>query len=207
MKRDFPAVNRKSPLSGLSLLIVFGALLMLSAGVAGAEEGLHHGERFEMKRDGALILNFLVLLAGILWLLFRFGLPMLKKRSEDLAEGMAQSEMARKLAMEKLAELETKMREFEVQSAKTRKDAVAQGEELKAKIIADAKDVAARIMEKAKEEIDNEATKAQERLRRDAVELAAELADGLLRKNYKESDHRNSVKDFIKDVGARGTAG
>lgn len=179
---------------------------LLAPALAFAEEGLHHGTEFVLKRDGALIANFLVLLAGLLWLVFRFLLPMLKKRTEELAATMEQSESARKEALAKLAELDVKMKEFDAQSAKIRKDAVEQGEMIKAKIIEDAKFVAARIIEKAKDEIENEAGKAQERLKKEAVDLAAELADGLLRKNFNESDHRNSVKDYIKSVGSKGGA-
>jgi F-type H+-transporting ATPase subunit b len=180
--------------------------MLLAPAMAFAEEGLHHGEAFELRRDGALIANFLVLLAGLLWLLFRFLIPMLKKRSEELAATMEQSENARKEALAKLAELEVKMKEFDVQSARIKKEATEQGEQIKAKIIADATAVAARIIEKAKDEIDNEAGKAQEKLRKEAVDLAAELASGLLVKNFNESDHRNSVKEYIKSVGAKGGA-
>jgi F-type H+-transporting ATPase subunit b len=179
---------------------------LLAVSPAYAEEGLHHGTEFVLKRDGALIANFLVLLAGLLWLVFRFLIPALKKRTEDLAASMEQSETARKEAQAKLAELESKMKEFDAQSAKLRSEAVEQGELIKKKIIDDANSVAARIIEKAKSEIDNEAGKAQERLRKEAVDLAAELAEGLLKKNFGEADHRNAVKDYVKAVGAKGGA-
>ena len=182
------------------------ACFLLIAGVAGAEEALHHGEKFELRRDGSLIINFLILASGLFWVTFRFGIPALKNRSKGLAESMEKAEAARKMAMERLAELEKKIKEFEAQSAKIRQDAVEQGEQTKAKIIEEARAMALRIIEKAREDIESEAGKAQERLRRDAARLAAELAGDILRKNYGEADHRNSVRDFIKYINAKGHA-
>ncbi len=181
-------------------------LVVASPLLAGAEEGIHHGEKFELRRDGAFILNFLVLLAGAVWLIYRFLLPILKTRTEELTATMAQTENARREAEARLAELEQKMREFEVQSAKIKKDALDEGELIKAKIIKDAAAVAAGIIEKAKSEIDSEALKAQNRLRREAVELSAGLAEEILSKNFNENDQRNSVKDYIKGVNVRGGA-
>ncbi len=182
------------------LLVVFTPLL------ADAGEGIQHGEKFELRRDGAFIVNFLILLAGALWVVFRFLLPMLKTRTEELTATMEQTQNARREAEARLAELEQKMREFEVQSAKIKKDAVDEGELIKAKIIKEAEAVAAGIIEKAKVEIDGEALKARNRLRREAVELSAGLAAELLSKNFNENDQRNSVKDYIKGVDVRGGA-
>ncbi|MBI3793889.1 MAG: F0F1 ATP synthase subunit B [Nitrospinae bacterium] len=186
-----------------ALYVVIFALIVTPE-FAGASEGVPHGEHWELRRDGALIANFLVLLAGLLWLVFRFLLPALKNRTEELTNVMQQSETAKKEAGARLAELESKMREFEAQAVKIRNDAAEQGEKIKAKIIEDARASAARILEKAKAEIDNEGVKAQERLRRDAVALATELAEGLLKKNFNDGDQRNAVKGYIKSVEMMG---
>ncbi|MBI3581100.1 MAG: F0F1 ATP synthase subunit B [Nitrospinae bacterium] len=197
------AIKSKNVTTVAYLLVM---LVVAAPCLAGAEEGIQHGEKFEMRRDGAFILNFLVLLSGAVWVVYRFLLPLLKTRTEEIAATMEQTENARREAESRLAELEEKMREFEVQSAKIKKDAVDEGEQIKAKIIKEATAVAAGIIEKAKLEIDSEALKAQNRLRKEAVELSTGLAAEILSRNFNENDQRNSVKDYINGVNMSGGA-
>jgi F-type H+-transporting ATPase subunit b len=179
----------------------FALAAVLVAPVVAHAEGLHHSTEFVMRRDGAWIVNFLILFAGLLWIIVRFLVPALQKRSEDLAAAMELAEKTKREATDRLAELEAKLREFETATARIRRDAQDQGDIIKARIIADANAAAARILEKAQAEIESERAKAQTRLRNETVEMAVEMATGILTKNFNENDNRNAVKEYLLKVG------
>ncbi len=183
----------------LALLLI--ALLVPVAAYAGG--GLHHSTEFVMKRDGAWIVNFLILFSGLAWVTVRFILPALQKRSEDLAAAMARAEAAKDEATARLAELKTRMQEFQAESAMIQKEAQEQAEKLRAQIIADATAAAKRIVDKAHAEIASETVRAQTRLRRESASIAMEMATGLLSKSFNESDHRSSVGEYLKKVGEK----
>ncbi|MBI5178422.1 MAG: ATP synthase F0 subunit B [Nitrospinae bacterium] len=174
------------------------ALLLPGAAFA---EGLEHSTEFVMRRDGAWIANFVILATGLGYVIYRFLIPALRKRSEDLAEAMAGAEKLKKEAEARLAELDAKMREFEAETRKVQQDAREQGEALKAKIIAEAETAAKRILKKAQDEIESERAKATGRLKKEAVEMAMETATGLLEKNFNEADHRKAMTEYVARVG------
>jgi F-type H+-transporting ATPase subunit b len=169
-------------------------------GVAWAE-GLHHATEFVMRRDGAWIANFAILLSGILFLIFRFMLPALRKRTEDLAEAMDVAAKAKREAEARMDELDAKMRAFEQEAQRVQAEAREQGEALKAKIIAEAVAAAKRILDKAQSEIESETMKAATRLKKETVAMAMEMASGALAKNFNETDQRNAVKEYLQRVG------
>lgn len=165
--------------------------------------GLHHADHFEIRRDGAWIVNFALLLAGALWIIFRFILPALKQRSEALQKEMEDSERARKESLARLAELEGKLKAFESEAVRIRQEAVEEGEKLKKQIIAEAEAASRRLLEKAQAEVEGETLKARGRLKKEAVEMAMAMATDLLKKNVNEKDHHDAVKQYAQSVGGR----
>ncbi len=176
------------------------AALLLSAAPAFAA-GLAHAEHFELRRDGAWIVNFILLLSGLLWIIFRFVVPALRKRTEQLQAEMDGSERARKEAIRRLADMEDKLKEFEAESARIRQDALEEGEKLKRQLIAEAEHAARRLMEKAHAEIESETIKARGRLKKETVEMAVAMAADMLAKNVTEKDHHAVVKQYVETVG------
>lgn len=176
------------------------AVLLAAPAFAG---GLAHADHFEMRRDGAWIVNFTLLLAGLLWIIIRFVVPALKQRTESLQKEMDDSELARKESIGRLAELEGKLRAFESEAARIRQDAAEEGEKLKQRIIAEAETAARRLLDKAQAEVESETGKARARLKKEAVDMAVAMAADMLRKNVNEKDHQAAVKQYAQSVGGR----
>lgn len=179
----------------------FGCALLAAA--PAFAEGLHHADHFEMRRDGAWIVNFALLFAGALWIVVRFVIPALKQRSEALQKEMNDGELARKESLARLAELEGKLKAFESEAARIRQDAVEEGDKLKKQIIAEAEAAARRLLDKAQAEVESETAKARGRLKKEAVEMAVAMAADMLRKNVNEKDQQAALKQYVQSVGGR----
>ncbi len=165
--------------------------------------GLEHADHFELKRDGSWIVNFAILLAGLLWIIFRFIIPALKQRSELLQQQMDDAERARKESLSRFAEMEGKLKAFESEATRIRQDAVDEGERLRKQIIAEAEAASRRLLDKAQAEMESETIKARNNLKREAVEMAVAMAAEMLKKNVNETDHRGAVKLYAQNVGGR----
>jgi len=171
-------------------------LFIALPGAAHAAEGLPHATEWVLWRDGGWILNFLILFAGLYWIVRRLAIPALDKRRELIAKELEDAEKARTEAMKKLAELEDKTRRFEKDTVRVREETISEGEKIKERIITEAGIIADRIVEKAKEEIEMETHEAKSRLRNETVELSMKLALRLLEKNMGRADHKVIVEDY-----------
>ena len=176
------------------------ALIMLALPVAAAASeggGLSHATEWVTWRDGGRIVNFLILLAPIVYLIKRFLIPALTERSRSIAADLEEAEKNRIEAMKKLSDLEYKIRQFDQETAAMRVDAEKEGEKIRDQMIAEAKEVAARIIDQAKMEMQNETLKAKDRLRRESAALSIKLATEILEKDLRETDHKLIVDDYM----------
>ncbi len=173
-------------------------LAILLAPVSAWAGGLKHAESWELNRDGAWVVNFLILFSGLFYLVKRFILPELKKRSEEIAKNLEDTEKARMDAMKNLSELEQKLRKFEEDAEQMKQDAIAEGAKIKNEIVEEAKAQSRRIVEKAKAEIEAEALRAKMELKSATAELAVKVARDILTENIKASDQPVIVKEYIE---------
>ena len=173
----------------------------LCAGTAWAGEGILHATEWVTWRDGGRIVNFLVLFAGVYWIIKRVAVPFFKNRTEEIAKQLEEAEAARMDAQKKLGDLEYRIHQFERESEKLREEAAAESARIKQQIIDDANHVAERIVGKAKAEIESETHKAELRLRKETVELAIKLATGTLNEKLETKDHHSIVEQYAKSLG------
>ena len=172
--------------------------MALPAAAAASEGGgLAHATEWVTWRDGGRIVNFLILLAPIVWLIKRFMIPALNERSKSIGVSLEEAEKNRIEAMKQLSDLEYKVRQFDQETAALRVDAEKEGEKIRDQMIAEAKEVAARIIDQAKMEMQNETLKAKDRLRRESAELSVKLATEILEKDLRETDHKLIVDDYM----------
>lgn len=180
---------------------IITAFLILALPVAAVASegggGLAHATEWVTWRDGGRIVNFLILLAPIVWLIKRFMIPALSERTRNIAVSLEEAEKNRIEAMKQLSDLEYKIRQFKQETADMRHDAEKEGEKIRDRMIAEAKEIAARIIDQAKMEMQNETLKAKDRLRRETAELSVKLATGILEKDLRETDHKLIVDDYM----------
>ena len=78
-----------------------------------------------------------------------------------------------------------------------------QGAAEKKKILENAQHEAERIKQQARFMADQEVKKAQAILRKEAVELAANMAEALLKEKITERDHKRLIDEYIEKVVKR----
>jgi len=176
---------------------------MLMPTAAWAGEGLKHAEEWVLKRDGAWIVNFAILFAGLYWIVKRFILPALKERSESIAKTLADADKAKKEAMRMLSELEFKLDRLEEKKTEMRSDSLAEGAKIKEELIKEAEEVSRRILDKAKTEIDNETRKAKQGIQKEIVELAVTITEKILSEKVREADQRKVISEYLAGIGEK----
>lgn len=177
-------------------------LVCLMTGVAVASGGGGHD-------DGG------VLLKDFLWRALNFGLMavllvfVLRKpiknglagRREGIEKALAEAKQAKEDAEAKFAEYDQKLalatEEIEEISTAIRRE----GELEQQKIIASAKEMAIKIEKDAESAAALEIAKARTELQREAVQLAVELAEDLLKKNFTKEDDTRLIDEYMKKVG------
>ncbi|MBQ9429292.1 MAG: F0F1 ATP synthase subunit B [Clostridia bacterium] len=81
------------------------------------------------------------------------------------------------------------------------KDAVADADRRSDEILSDAKEKADGILRRAKTEADLEMKKAEDGIKTEIIGVSAALAEKMLGREIKESDHRALIDAFLSDVG------
>lgn len=126
----------------------------------------------------------------------------LETREKNIRESIESAERAKKEGEKVLAEHRAALQGAREETRKMIADAKAIGEEERAKIVEKAQTEGAALLKRAKAELRGEEAAAIQRVREEAVDLALAAASRLLERSLNESDHRNMVEDFIKQVSA-----
>jgi F-type H+-transporting ATPase subunit b len=126
----------------------------------------------------------------------------LETREKNIRESIESAERAKKEGEKVLAEHKAALQGAREETRKMIVEAKAIGEEERAKIVEKAQTEGAALLKRAKAELGVEEAAAIQRVREEAVDLALGAASRLLERSLNDSDHRNMVEDFIKQVSA-----
>lgn len=147
----------------------------------------------------AQIVNFLIVFIILKKVLYKPFLAMLKKREENLKEGVSLAEEGRKI-LEDAAKKEREMlKKAQDTSEKIVKNAKDQATETAEKIEESAKEQSEKILISAREKIEQEARETEERLTRDIGKVAITI----LEKTLSEVLDRREKSEIIKRVSQR----
>jgi len=181
--------------------LVWGMILCLSPEVLGASSGPEHAE---VESPFALLMrvvNF-VLLLGLLYFLLNKPLRnFLNKRQQGVQEALEAAQNAREKAEARYQDVEQKLAQAKKEIEDLKRMLVEQGQVEKDKILANAKQEAEKIRRDAEVTAEQELKKAQLLLRQEAVELASNLAETLLKDKIKEEDHERLLQDYLETLG------
>ena len=181
----------------LSILIVLITVFVaFASGGEGGGEG--HGNKwfdFAWKAfNAALLIGFLA------WLLAPKIKSFFAGRRQEIKESLENATVQK-------AEAEKQYREYaeKIDKASQEIDGIfemikAQGVVEKQKIIEDATKVAQKMKEDAQARIEQELKKASGQLRNEAVVLAVQMAEEILKKNITAQDHEAMVKEYMDKV-------
>lgn len=147
----------------------------------------------------AQIVNFLIVFIILKKILYKPFLTILKKREENLKEGLKSAEEGRKILEEATTKEHEMLKKAKQTSEKIVKDAKNQAAETAAKIEESAKNQAEKFLSSAREKIEQEAQESEERLTREIGKIAVTI----LEKTLSEILDRREKSEIVKRVSAR----
>ena len=175
------------------------AALALLPAVAHAS-GLQLATEWSWARDGGRILNGTVVIAAVVWLVIKYGGPIMKQRTEGIAQKFDDLESARSKAELALKDYESKLTSIAAEGERIKEEARDEAELIKAKIIEQAEADSKRIVAKAAEQINLETESAKAELRRQTALSVINLAEELLRKNISPQDQKTILTNYISGM-------
>lgn len=177
-------------------------LVCLMTGVAIASSSGGHTDSGVLLKDFLWrILNF-GLMAALLFFLLRKPIKNgLAGRREGIEKALAEAKQVKEAAEAKFAEYDQKLALATEEIAEIGNAIRREGELEQQKIIKSAKEMAIKIEQDAEKAAALEVAKARTELQREAVQLAVELAEELLKKNFTKEDDARLIDEYIKKVG------
>jgi F-type H+-transporting ATPase subunit b len=157
------------------------------------------------KQNGPLafaILNFVVLV----WLVVRFGRkPLqtyLRDRHVTIRRELEEAARLHKEAGEKLAQIDGKLRNLDLEIAGIKEAVRKDAEEERKRIIANAEAEAQRIVQQTDELLKRELRNAQRRLEVEAVDSAIRAAEKLIRQTLTDEDRKRLNDEYYKQLAS-----
>ncbi|NWG75550.1 MAG: ATP synthase F0 subunit B [Rubrivivax sp.] len=182
-------------------IVVCSALVSASETVKEAEHHAEHHEAAFGKAEIFQIINFLLLVILLVFLYKKYAGDGFEKRSQQIKMAIEEAEHARRMAEQKCNEyrlrVEALEKEIEDILARAKEEADKEHEQ----ILQEARVQAAKIRSQAEMTTKQEVIAARQLLRDEAINLAADLALGLLKKSVTGDDHRRFVELYVRKMG------
>jgi len=147
------------------------------------------------------VVNTVALLALLVYFLKKPLVNFFKERKAKIENDLAEAVEQRQRAEELIREYQSKLAgmEQELQKMRGELQKAAEGESLK--VISNAEKMASAIIESAKIAAEQEVRKAKIALKDEAVTLAVEMAESLIREKISDDDRKKIVEDYLVKVG------
>ena len=172
------------------ILIILPLFLFMSS------EEEHHAAN-PMEFVGKVV-NFLVLLGGLVYLLYRPAKKFLEERAVTIDRSLRDARESRGEAESTLEESRRRLHELSREISQMDEDALAAGQEERDQIIVQANEAAARIKDQTQLEIDMLSRASVKELKEYAVAMAAEQAMVRIREKLTDRDHAQLIDKSIE---------
>jgi F-type H+-transporting ATPase subunit b len=187
--------------SGKMKSVLLATLLILVSTSVMASEGGHADSGVLLKDFLWRCLNFGVLIA----LLGYFVTKPIKKglagRTESIEKSLTEAREAQQAAEAKFAEYDEKLAKASAEIDDIYASIKREGELERDRIVKGAQEMAAKIEKEAQKSAEVEVAKAKAALQDKAVNLAIEIAEDILKKNFTTEDHSRLVDEYMQKVG------
>jgi len=178
------------------------AFMLLLTGLVYASGGEHHVESGVLLKDFLYrVFNFAVVVAILVYFLTKPLKKGLAGRTEEIEKALAEADRVKADAEAKFAEYDQKLIAANAEIAEISAGIKREGELEKERIIASAKEMAVQIEQDAEKAAALEVAKARNELQAQAVKLAVELAEDLLKKNFTGEDDTRLIDEYMQKVG------
>jgi F-type H+-transporting ATPase subunit b len=148
----------------------------------------------------AQLVNFFLLLALLTLVLYRPVLKMLRERSERIAKGLENAELAEKRALQAEADYEKRLEEARREAQAIVAQAREAAEKERQAILSRAQAEAQELLQRAEEEIERERREAMASLQGQVADLAIDAAGRVLGQAVDSAAHRQLVRDFLSQL-------
>jgi len=179
----------------LLLVILFAVVTVAFGAEGGGEEG--HKELLTM---GWKILNFVILMV----LLYKMLADMIRKffsgRREEIANMIEQADKAKADAEKQFADVQQKLKNVEKDIHEIKDAIMGELESEKDRIIQEGKASAERILQQAKWTAEQEVIKARKELRDHVVDMAGDMASGMITKSMTPTDQKQILEEYLDKV-------
>lgn len=182
--------------------MILSVLFILLAATAFAASG--HGEEASKFTKWILlwrVINTLALIAILVYFLTKPLKSFFTERKAQIQKDLDEANAQRLKAEEELKEYQKKLAGMEDELEKMRAELKKVGAAESEKVVANAERLAESMVEAAKVTADQEVRKAKASLKAEAVELAVELAEALVREKINEGDHKRLIEEYLDKVG------
>jgi F-type H+-transporting ATPase subunit b len=176
-------------------------LVLLLTGLVFAAGDAHADSGVLLKDFLWRVLNFSLVVALLVYFLRKPLKKGLAGRSEDIEKALAEAKQAKEEAEAKFAEYDRKLAQATEEIAEISDAIRREGELEKQKIIENAKQVAIKIEQDAEKAAELEVAKARRELQQEAAQLAVEMAEKMLKKNFTKDDDTRLIDEYMQKVG------
>lgn len=188
--------NIKTVLLSLLLIATISGAAFASGG------GGHEVESGVLMKDFLYrVFNFSIVVAVLVYFLTKPIKKGLAGRREEIEKALAEAKRTKEEAEAKFAEYDRKLARATEEIAEISDSIRREGELEKIKIIENAKNMAVKIEQDAEKAAELEVAKARTELQREAVQLAVEVAEDLLKKNFTKDDDTRLIDEYMQKVG------
>ena len=182
-------------------LILFFLFVAFSPGIASASGAGAEEETWTALRLFARVVNTVALIGLLIYFvrkpMAKFFFERKAQISRDLEEAKEQRDKAEAL----LTEYKKKLAGMEQELGKLRAELVKSADAESAKITANAEKMAGGMVEAAKLAAEQEVRKARATLKNEAVAMAVQLAESLIREKINDADRKKIVEEYLVKVG------
>jgi len=147
------------------------------------------------------IINFVLLMALFYYLYRKNASGSFAKRSLDVKLEMEDAAEARRQAQAKYDEYKARLDNLDAEILKIRSLTEEDAARERESILAEARKQAQRMIEQAELTARQEVESAKRALRREAAELAAGMAEDLVKTSTRPDDHNNWVTSYLAKIG------
>jgi F-type H+-transporting ATPase subunit b len=181
--------------------LLLGMVLMTAWAVFAAEGG-GHGEEGGSEIWGMIwrIVNFVILMALLYKLLADKIRGYFSGRREEIAQMIEQADKAKEDAEKQFAEIQQKLKNVEKDIQEIKDAIMGELESEKARIIQEGKVSAERIIQQAKWTAEQEVIKARKELRDHVVDMAGDMASGMITKSMTPADQKQILEEYLDKV-------
>ncbi|MGE5528679.1 MAG: F0F1 ATP synthase subunit B [Patescibacteria group bacterium] len=153
------------------------------------------------------VLNFVLLVAGLSYLLFKPVRGMLAKRRQHIQSELDSIEDQRQKAAEQRREAETILDDARAQAFELIEQARAEGERIRQEKLAETKKELARLAERNRAELQHARDRVVDEVRQEVVALVMAVAGKVLGESMDPAAHRRFIESFLQGLAEREATG